>query len=176
MAQENIFLTGFMGAGKSTVAGCFHSRYGREMIEMDQVITEREGMSIPQIFDRYGENYFRQCETKLLKDLQKQEGMVVSCGGGVILREENVREMKKSGRIVYLAATPETILERVKDSEDRPLLKGKKNVADIQELMNQRKEKYEAAADIIVRTDGKTAENICMEILENLKKTGENHV
>ena len=102
--------------------------------------------------------------------------MVVSCGGGVILREENVREMKKSGRIVYLAATPETILERVKDSEDRPLLKGKKNVADIQELMNQRKEKYEAAADIIVRTDGKTAENICMEILENLKKTGENHV
>ena len=94
---------------------------------MDEEIEKREGMSIPAIFSEHGEAYFRQLETDLLKETSALGGFLVSCGGGAAMREENVREMKKSGIIVLLTALPETILERVADDENRPLLKGLKN-------------------------------------------------
>ena len=84
------------------------------------------------------------------------------------LREENVREMKKNGRVVLLTASPETIYERVKDSNDRPLLNGNNNVEYIAELMEKRREKYEAAADVVIRTDGKTVLQISEELLTKL--------
>ncbi len=113
-------------------------------------------MSIPDIFATYGEEYFRNLETELLRELRAENGCVISCGGGVALREENVAEMKKNGRVVLLTASPETIYERVKDSNDRPLLNGNKNVEFIADLMEKRREKYEAAADVVIRTDHKT--------------------
>lgn len=85
------------------------------------------------------------------------------------MRERNVKEMKKNGRVVLLTAKPETILERVKDDHNRPLLEGKKNVEYIAELMEKRREKYQAAADLIVETDGRTAEEICGEIIRKLQ-------
>lgn len=81
---------------------------------MDQCIVERQGMSISDIFETYGEEYFRELETNLLIEMQSQSNVVVSCGGGVPMRERNVVEMKKNGRVVLLTAKPETILERVK--------------------------------------------------------------
>lgn len=163
--MKNIFLIGFMGSGKSTVASALANGYGMEVIEMDELIVQREGMSIPDIFEKKGEEYFRSAETNLLIEIQAQESKVVSCGGGVVLREQNVEEMKKSGRIVLLTAKPETILERVKDDDNRPLLRGNKNVEFIRNMMEKRRPKYEAAADVIIETDGKSAEEICKEIL-----------
>ena len=167
--MRNIFLIGLMGCGKSTVAECLTNLYGMDTIEMDQVIVEREGMSISDIFAEKGEPYFRDVETKLLVEIQSQENKVVSCGGGAALREQNVLEMKKSGYIVFLTAKPETILERVKDDDERPLLRGNKNVDFIRELLDKRKPKYEAAADIVVKTDGKDVKTICEEIIEKTK-------
>ena len=167
--MRNIFLIGFMGCGKSTVAECLTNLYGMDTIEMDQVIVEREGMSISDIFAEKGEPYFRDVETKLLVEIQSQENKVVSCGGGAALREQNVLEMKKSGYIVFLTATPETILERVKDDDARPLLRGNKNVDFIREMLDKRKPKYEAAADIVVETDGKDVKKICEEIFAEIK-------
>ena len=109
---------------------------------------------------------FRDLETKLLTEIQNKENVVVSCGGGAALREENVQIMKQSGHIVLLAARPETILERVKRDDSRPLLKGRKNVKEIGALMEVRREKYEAAADLIICVDGKSAEQIGKEILQ----------
>lgn len=166
--MKNIFLIGFMGSGKSTVASCLSKDYGMEIIEMDQMIVEREGMSIPDIFAQKGEPYFRDAETNLLIEIQSEENKVVSCGGGVVLREKNVEEMKKSGKIVLLNAKPETILERVKDDDNRPLLRGNKNVEFISNMMEQRRPKYEGAADFIIRTDGKAADVICKEIFEKI--------
>lgn len=163
--MRNIFLIGFMGCGKSTVASYMAQNYGMEVIEMDQLIVEREGMSIPDIFEKQGEEYFRTVETKLLIEIQSELNKVVSCGGGVVLREQNVSEMKKSGLIVLLMAKPETILERVKGDDNRPLLQGNKNVEFISDMMEKRRPKYEAAADIVIQTDGKSAEEICKEIL-----------
>lgn len=165
----NIVLIGFMGAGKSTVADYLKKTYGMEIVEMDQVIAKRQGMSISDIFKKYGEEYFRDLETNLLIELQTRKNIVISCGGGVPMRERNVVEMKKNGRVVLLTAKPETILKRVRNNHDRPLLEGKKNVEDIAALMEARREKYEAAADLILETDGKNRQEICEELVCRLR-------
>ena len=169
----NIFLIGFMGSGKSTISEYFCTAYGMEKVEMDRLIAEREGMSISSIFEVHGEEYFRNLETALLKELQTKQNVVVSCGGGTPMREVNVAEMKKNGKVVLLTASPQTIYERVKDSHDRPLLENHKDVPYIAQLMEKRREKYEAASDIIVHTDGKNRMQICEEIVAKLSNTKE---
>lgn len=163
--EQNIFLIGFMGCGKTTVARELNRLFGLTVIEMDQLIEEREGMSIPDIFAQKGEAYFRSCETTLLRELQRRSNLVVSCGGGVALREENVALMKSQGRIVLLTATPETILERVRDDQNRPVLNGKKTITDIEALLALRWPAYEKAADILVATDKKQAAELAAEIM-----------
>lgn len=166
----NIVLIGFMGAGKSTISDYLSTMFDMDIVEMDQVIAEREEMSIPDIFATYGEEYFRDLETNLLIEMQSRKNAVISCGGGAALREGNVAEMKKNGRVVLLTATPETIFERVKDSNDRPVLNGRKNIEGISELMEQRREKYEAAADIVINTDNKTVLQVCEELVQRLQE------
>ena len=144
----NIFLIGFMGAGKSTVAGELKDKLEMDRVEMDQMIVENRGMSIIE--------------------LQKRKQTIVSCGGGVVMREENADHMKKNGRVVLLTAKPETIYERVKDSDERPILNGNMNVEYISGLMEKRKERYEAVADVTVATDGKNVTQICEEIIAKL--------
>ena len=165
----NIVLIGFMGAGKSTISDYLKTVFAMDIIEMDQIIAEREGMSISDIFETYGEEYFRNLETELLIEMQSRKNVVISCGGGVPMRERNVVEMKKNGRVVLLTAKPETILNRVKDNHDRPLLEGNKNVDFIANLMEKRREKYEAASDIVIETDGKDKLEICEELVHSLR-------
>lgn len=169
----NVVLIGFMGAGKSTVSEYLSDMFAMDIVEMDQMIAKQEGMSIPDIFKIYGEEYFRDLETELLIKMQERKNVIISCGGGAVLRERNVEEMKKNGKVVLLTASPEVVYERVKDSEDRPLLKGRKNVKGISELMEQRREKYEAAADIVINTDNKTVLQICEEMVERLSEMDE---
>ena len=164
----NIVLIGFMGAGKSTVSDYLSTMFAMRIVEMDQVIADREEMSIPDIFATYGEEYFREQETKLLIELQNKKNTIISCGGGAALRAENVAEMKKNGRVVLLTASPETVYERVKDSDDRPVLKENNNVEFIADLMENRREKYEAAADIVIQTDNKTVLQVCEELITKL--------
>lgn len=166
----NIFLIGFMGSGKSTISDYLHTHYAMEKVEMDQMIAKNEGMSISEIFDTHGEEYFRNLETELLIQLQAKKNTVVSCGGGTPMRENNVWQMKKNGRVILLMASPQTIYERVKDSHDRPLLEGHKNTAYISELMEQRRPKYEAAADLIIKTDSRQCSEICEELLQKLQE------
>ena len=164
----NIVLIGFMGAGKSTVSDYLSTMFAMRIVEMDQVIAEREEMSIPDIFATYGEEYFREQETKLLIELQDKKNTIISCGGGAALRAETVAEMKNNGRVVLLTASPETVYERVKDSDDRPVLKENNNVEFIADLMENRREKYEAAADIVIQTDNKTVLQVCEELITKL--------
>ena len=164
----NIVLIGFMGAGKSTIAGELKDKLEMDRVEMDQMIVEKQGMSISEIFDEYGEAYFRNLESNTLIELQKRKQTIVSCGGGVVMREENADHMKKNGRVVLLTAKPETIYERVKDSDERPILNGNMNVEYISGLMEKRKERYEAVADVTVATDGKNVTQICEGIIAKL--------
>lgn len=164
--MKHIFLIGFMGCGKSTVARTLSTQLKIPQIEMDEQIVKEQGMPITEIFDKYGEEHFRDIETDLLRRICGQEGAIVSCGGGAVLREENIAMMKAAGRIVLLTAKPETILERVKHNNDRPVLNGHMNVEYISELMEKRRACYEVAADVVIATDGKSVEEICREIVQ----------
>ncbi len=166
----NIALIGFMGAGKSTV-----SKYLKDMLAMNEVdvdtrIVEEQKMPIKDIFATYGEEYFRNCESSAIISLKDCRQTIISCGGGAVIREENVKNLKKNSRIVLLTASPETILERVKDSDERPILNGNMNVEYIKGLMERRASLYQSAADIIIETDGKNIVDICEELIQSLMK------
>ena len=163
-----------MGAGKTSISEYLKTLFAMDVIEMDQIIAEREGMSIPDIFEVHGEQYFRDLETNLLIEMQSRKNVVISCGGGTPLRECNVVEMKKNGRVVLLTASPETIFDRVKDSHDRPVIENNKNVPFIADLMEKRRAKYEAAADIVINTDGKSLIEVCEELVQQLLAMDEN--
>lgn len=164
----NIFLIGFMGSGKSTIAGELKDKLAMERVEMDDMIVKKQGMTISEIFDEYGESYFRNLESNALIELQRKKQTIVSCGGGIVIRDENSDHMKKNGRVVLLTAKPITIFERLKDSTDRPILRNNMNVEFIGNLMEKRRAKYEAVADITVETDGRMATEICEEIISKL--------
>ena len=151
--HDNIALIGFMGVGKSTVSHYLRDQYSLDEIETDAMIVESENMAIRDIFEKYGEAYFRDCETRAILKLQ-----------------ENVANLKKGSRIVLLTAKPETILKRVRHSDSRPILNGHMNVEYIGELMEKRRTAYEAAADLMVSTDGKRVEDICEEIVRGMNR------
>lgn len=166
--MKTLFFIGFMGAGKTSVSAALGRMLKLPVIEMDEQIAQSEGMTIPEIFAQKGESHFRRCETALLENLAGEETCLVSCGGGVPMRQENVAAMRRCGTVVLLTARPEVILERVKDSDERPLLQGKKNVADIAALMAQRRSAYEAAADVTVDTSDLTIEEVCRAVLRQV--------
>ena len=168
--MKHLFLIGFMGAGKTSVSQALGKALGWKVVEMDQHISTQEGMSVSDIFAQKGEPYFRACETALLESFAQSEPCVVSCGGGVPMREENVVAMKRSGTVVLLTARPEVILERVKDDHSRPLLEGHKDIPYITSLMEQRRPKYEAAADLVVDTSDISVEEVCQEILRQTQE------
>lgn len=170
----NIALIGFMGAGKSTVARRLKDMLGLKAKETDEMIVAKEGMPITEIFEKHGEPYFRDLESEIVRSLQAVGQSVISCGGGLVMREENVTGLKKSSRIVLLAAAPDTILSRVKNSTQRPILNGHMEVGYISDLMEKRREKYEKAADIIVTTDGKDIDTVCREIIDKLSSMTKN--
>jgi shikimate kinase len=164
--NRHIFLIGFMGTGKSTVARVLAQLTGAEVCEMDEQIEADHGMSIKEIFSRYGESRFRELETELCRRFAKLPPSVVSCGGGVVTRPENVALLKDSGIVILLKAKPETVYERVKDSDARPILNGQMRVDAINDLMEQRRAAYESACDLAVDTDGKSPEEIARVILQ----------
>lgn len=165
-STRNIFFVGFMGAGKSTIAKQIAKSRKASLIEMDEELEQMAGMPISEIFETFGETYFRDLESKFLSELLERKRCIISCGGGIMLRPENVEMMKKNGYIVYLEATPETIYERVKNSNTRPILNGNMNVEYIRDLMKKRCDTYKEEANITIKTDGKPINQICEEILE----------
>ena len=163
--MNNIYLIGFMGSGKSAIGRVLSRMTYRRFMDTDAMIVEREGMSIPEIFEQKGEAYFRSVETEVMKELVEERKRVVSCGGGVAMRPENVEQMRKGGHVVWLTATPATILKRVAHDENRPLLKGRKTIEGITELMEARLPFYTEAADVKVATDDRSMEDIAEEIM-----------
>ena len=170
--QKPLYLIGFMGSGKSTVSRHMSRALNVPKIEMDEVLAERAGKPITQIFAEDGEEAFRQMETALLREIGAGEPALVSCGGGVVLRPENVEIMKATGTILMLSATPQTIFQRVRHSTKRPILNGNMNVEFIAELMTKRDPAYRAAADVTVSIDGKTSDIVAKELVERICQNG----
>jgi len=158
-----------MGTGKSVVGKELAKKLKMEFVEMDKEIEHQERMKIKDIFEKFGEKYFRDKETELVKKISDKEGIVISTGGGVVLRKENMEALRKKGIIVCLWASPENILKRIKETNERPLL----NVADplkkIKKMLAQRQKYYEKA-DISIHTDGYSPLQIVKEIIKKLKE------
>lgn len=164
--KRHIFLIGFMGTGKSTVSRKLGDMLHVREIDMDHAIVMENGMSIPEMFERSGEKYFRDKETEMLRKLSGESPAIISCGGGTVLRPENVKLMKACGKIILLTATAQTVFARVRHGKERPVLNGHMNVKYIAQLMEKRRPAYESACDVRVSTDHKTPEEIAKEILE----------
>lgn len=166
--DKNILLIGFMGAGKTTVSACLGNLLAMEVMEMDAHIQKKEGMSIKDIFAVHGEEYFRNCESNNADFSAGKETYGSFLQRWCASERKKVALMKKSGYVVWLTATPEAIFDRVKDSTERPLLNGNMRVDFIRDLMESRREKYEAAADICIDTTEKDIVEICEELLQKL--------
>ena len=166
-ARKGIALLGFMGSGKSTLAPRLSALLEREYYEMDKLLEERFSMSIEEYFRKYGEERFRKEEAKLLQELSGRE-IILSPGGGVVLREENRIFLKGNFFTVYLRVSPDTVLERLSKGENlRPLLEGKMNSKDIGEMMEKRRAFYEETADYLLEGDGKSIPE-CIEELKTV--------
>lgn len=164
--NRHIILIGFMGVGKSSISHELARLASRTEVDTDQWIEEKEGRAISDIFAKEGETFFRDLETDMIDELGDMKPAIVSCGGGMALRELNVRKLQAIGKVVLLTAKPETIFERVRYNTNRPLLKDNMNVEYINNLMEKRKPYYEHAATVTVTTDGKMITDIAKEILE----------
>jgi len=141
--RKNIVITGFMGTGKNVVAKELARKLKMEFIDMDRIIEERQGTNIADIFARYGEKYFRAQENKLAKELSHKENMVIATGGGTLLSSDNTRILSQRGQIICLYADSQTIYNRVKRKNNRPLLKEENLLSEINRLLEERKKIYD---------------------------------
>lgn len=176
---KSIILIGFMGAGKTSVGRELSARLGLPFIDTDQEIERRAGMSVPEIFEKQGEEGFRAMETETLRQLTEERGdseqtggerrpAVVSAGGGLPLREENRRLLLKLGTAVYLKTSPDEVVSRLEGDTSRPLLKGDSGRERVESLLSIREPLYEAAAARTVATDGKTPAQLAEEIIRTV--------
>lgn len=163
--KTNTALVGFMGAGKTVVAKELAGRLGYELVSTDELIVKKEGRAITEIFEKKGEKYFRNLEKKIVAEIANQENLVIDCGGGVVLQDENISNLKKNGIVVYLKASTGTIHDRTKSHKHRPLLNVKNPKAKISELLTLR-EPFYAKADVIIETDGKSIKEVVEKITE----------
>jgi shikimate kinase len=163
--MRNIVLTGFMGTGKTAVGRELSRILGMPVIDIDHEIEKAEGTSISGIFADKGEEYFRDLESLVIKRVSASEGIIISTGGGAVLREENVSALGRNGMIFCLAAGPEEIIRRIGGNDERPLLRGDDRMERITSLLDQRKPFYDRAG-IVINTDKRTPLEVAGEIAE----------
>lgn len=171
MNPSVIILTGFMGTGKSEVGNLLAERLQYRFVDLDQVIEEHAGCSIPDLFEQEGEAGFRKRETRALLMEGGQPKQVLSCGGGVVVTPENLEWLKQQSGVVCLDATPETIVSRIGSDPNRPLLQGDDPLIRIQSLMEQRAPLY-AQLPTHIDTDRLRPSEVADRILSELRRKG----
>jgi len=168
--MPNIVLIGYRGTGKTAVGKQLAEVLNRKLIEMDRLISEKAGMSIPEIIEKYGWTRFREIESEVAEMVSKLRNCVIDTGGGVILRSENVENLKKRGIIILLKADIPTISNRIQDDDQRPSLTCNKSfVEEVGEVLKQRTMMYEDAAEFCIDTSKLTLEETVNRIIRYLK-------
>jgi shikimate kinase len=162
--MSNVYLVGFMGTGKTTVGQAVAHKMKRCFVDLDELIELKEKRTIPDIFAREGEAYFRRLEHRILKEVAREHDFVVACGGGIVINKDNIALMKETGKIVCLSATPEVIIERTQGCSHRPLL----NVANPHEqiaLLLKFRAPFYAQADVHIDTSRLKVEKVVDKVL-----------
>lgn len=168
LVNKNIALVGFMGTGKTTIAQLLAIELKVNSIDIDALIEEKSGMKIVDIFAQKGEPFFRKLEKNIVADISKETGKILACGGGVVLDESNIQNLKKNGIIICLKARPEIILDRTKAYAQRPLLNVDNPKAKISELLKKR-HKFYAKADYTIDTSDLNKAEVVREIMHKIK-------
>jgi len=166
---DNIYLIGMMGSGKTVTGKILADLLDCEFVDLDAEIQKREKRTISEIFSESGEPYFRDVESSVLEHFSKQADQVIATGGGIVLCEENVRRMKKTGTVVLLKASAESLWQRVRYAKDRPLLNKPDPFGALRQILVDRESFYENACHFSILTDGKIADDIASEVQEMLR-------
>lgn len=161
--MKTICLTGMMGSGKTTVAEAFAAENKLKIIDIDSIIEEKENKKISEIFETKGEDYFRKVEQDAIFSNFQPEDAIISLGGGAFEDTETRTFLLKNSKVIYLKTSPETILERIKNDNSRPLLCGKMNIESIKQILEKRESNYLSAHKTVL-TDNKTPQQIVLEI------------
>ena len=165
---ESIVLIGMMGAGKSSVGSCLQQRTGLALLDTDEMVASKFGMSIPEIFAKHGEDKFREAEAKALRALAMPKQTIIVTGGGIVLRQENVELLRRMGVIVWLDGNEDTLFARASRERSRPLLQTKNPRKTFSQIFDARRSLYADIADVRVDTSALTDEEISVAILSKL--------
>ena len=165
----NIILTGFMGTGKSVAGKSVAHKLSMHYLDLDEMIEKDVGMKISKIFKRRGEPYFRDLETKACKCISILDNFVISTGGGVVLREENMNELSRNGIIICLTASPDIIYQRTNKHGHRPLLNVKDPEKEIAELLKKR-EPFYRRCDQMIDTSNLSVDDVVERIVQFYKE------
>ena len=169
--KTNIALIGFMGVGKTAVGKALAERLNKEFVELDALIEQKAGKSIPEIFKQDGEIAFRELEIEATKEIAQGRNLVIACGGGLALNKINIDRLRQEAIIVYLTASSQVILKRTSgDGGKRPLLNVPDQALEIRELLRFRKPFYEQAADIKINTSKLDIVSAIKQITSKLKE------
>jgi shikimate kinase len=162
-----VALAGFMGTGKSRIGWELSRRLSLTFIDTDKVIERVSCMRISDIFEYYGEATFRDYETEVVQRTLRLDEVVISTGGGTVMRSQNREMLKSRGPVVLLSASPETIYQRTRRSQ-RPLLQVANPIEKIRELLEVRKEAYQDVSSFQVSTDNRDSYDVVEEIVDKL--------
>jgi shikimate kinase len=169
MDFNNIYITGFMGSGKSTVGRILAGKLGFKFIDLDRIIEIDQGKKIKDIFKLDREKYFRDIETKVIEKTCRNKNCVFACGGGVVERKRNMDIICRSGLVIYLDISIQDALKRLKYVKDRPLLEVSQREETIKDLLSKREALYRKYSDLVVSNIKRSAEHTADEIMTRLK-------
>ena len=172
--ENNIFLVGLMGSGKTTIGKIIAKKLNYKFIDSDALIEEKTGVKVPLIFEYEGESGFRKRETKILSEIIKMNSIVLATGGGIILSKTNRQLLSKSSVVIYLNATIKELVKRLANDKERPLIQNVNKEKKLKELIEHRGKLYESVADHVIETKEKRASEIAGEIILNLRKNENN--
>ena len=166
----SIVLIGMMGAGKSSVGRCLERRTGLTLLDTDEIVSSKFGMSIPEIFAKHGETKFREAEAKAVRAMAIPKKTIIVTGGGIVLQQENVELLRRMGVIVWLDGNEDTLFARASRRRNRPLLQTKNPRRTFSQIFDARRSLYADIADVRVDTSVLTDEEVSVAILSELGK------
>jgi len=166
---SNLYIIGPMGAGKTTVGKALASFLHMDFLDSDRELERSTGVDIQTIFDLEGESGFRRREQQMISLLTEKRNLVMATGGGTIVLAENRKALRKSGTVIYLAATVDMQLKRTRHSTHRPLLQTENPRQRLEQLMAEREPLYIQEADITIATGSQSSRNVAREIFNRLE-------